>query len=228
MLYDLRLYSLDKEFWLDKNFFFFSFSYSVFYRFWPPQFLIKINNNLSYCSLDVICHLSLTTFKIFLWIFGFWNFALCPSVAFFIFILLGICWASYIYIPDSSVGKESACNAGDPRSIPGLGRSTGEGIGYPLQYSCLENSMDCIVHGVTKSGPRVSNFHFISVTYVFHQISASFSHYFFKYFFLPHSLSLSHSPSKILTPCGLDLLILSHRSLSLTSCSSSVFFLLDL
>ena len=38
--------------------------------------------------------------------------------------------------PDNSVGKESACNAGDPSSIPGLGRSTGEGIGYPLQYSC--------------------------------------------------------------------------------------------
>ena len=37
--------------------------------------------------------------------------------------------------PDSSVGKESACNAGDPSSIPGLGRSTGEGIGYSLQYS---------------------------------------------------------------------------------------------
>ena len=39
----------------------------------------------------------------------------------------------------SSGGKESACNAGDPGSIPGLGRSPGEGIGYPLQYSCLEN-----------------------------------------------------------------------------------------
>ena len=37
--------------------------------------------------------------------------------------------------PDGSVGKESACNAGDPNSIPGLGRSAGEGIGYPLQYS---------------------------------------------------------------------------------------------
>ena len=44
--------------------------------------------------------------------------------------------------PDSSVGKESACNAGDLGLIPGLGRSPGEGIGYPLQYSCLENSMD--------------------------------------------------------------------------------------
>ena len=53
--------------------------------------------------------------------------------------------------PDSSVGEESSCNAGDPGSSPGSGKSTGEGIGYPLQYSGLENSMDCIVHGVTKS-----------------------------------------------------------------------------
>ena len=53
--------------------------------------------------------------------------------------------------PDSSVGKESACNAGDPGSISGLGRSAGEGIGYPLQYSGLENSTDCIVHGLAKS-----------------------------------------------------------------------------
>ena len=93
--------------------------------------------------------------------------------------------------PDSSVGKEFACNAGDPSSIPGLGRSIGQGIGcpfqyswaslvaqlvknlptmqktwvqsvgredppgegkgYPLQYSGLENSMDSIVHGVAKS-----------------------------------------------------------------------------
>ena len=53
--------------------------------------------------------------------------------------------------PNSSVGKESDCNAGDPGSIPGSSRSSGEGIGYPLQYSGLENSMDCIVHGVTKS-----------------------------------------------------------------------------
>ena len=62
--------------------------------------------------------------------------------------------------PDSSVGKESACNAGDPGSIPGLGRSPGEGIGYPLQYSDLESSMNCIVHGVAKSPTRLSNFHF--------------------------------------------------------------------
>ena len=51
----------------------------------------------------------------------------------------------------SSAGKESVCNAGDLGSIPGLERSTGEGYSYPLQYSSLENSMDCIVHGVAKS-----------------------------------------------------------------------------
>ena len=62
--------------------------------------------------------------------------------------------------PHISVGKESACNAGDPSSIPGSGRSPGEGKGYPLQYSGLENSMDCIVHGVTKSQTQLSNFHF--------------------------------------------------------------------
>ena len=45
--------------------------------------------------------------------------------------------------PDSSVGKGSTCNAGDLGSIPGMGRSPGEGKGYPLQYSGLENSMDC-------------------------------------------------------------------------------------
>ena len=44
--------------------------------------------------------------------------------------------------PNSSVGKESACNAGDPRLIPGSGISPGEGIGYPLQYSGLQNAMD--------------------------------------------------------------------------------------
>ena len=54
--------------------------------------------------------------------------------------------------PDSSVGKKSACSAGDLGSIPGLGRSPGEGKGYPLQYSGLENSIDYIVHGVTRVG----------------------------------------------------------------------------
>ena len=53
--------------------------------------------------------------------------------------------------PYSSVGKESTCNAGDLGSIPGLGRSPGEGKGCALQCSDLENSMGCVVHGVTKS-----------------------------------------------------------------------------
>ena len=101
--------------------------------------------------------------------------------------------------PDISVGKESVCNAGDPSSIPGSGRSAGKGIGYPLQYSWaslvaqlvknlpatretwlqslgwedplekgkayplqysgLENSMNCTVHGVAKSRTGLSNFH---------------------------------------------------------------------
>ena len=92
--------------------------------------------------------------------------------------------------PDSSVGKESACNTGGPSSIPGSRRSPGERIGYPLQYSWaslvaqlvktppamretwvrslgwedhsgLENSMTCIVHGVTKSLTQLNDFHFL-------------------------------------------------------------------
>ena len=86
---------------------------------------------------------------------------------------------SFWYIPvicwDFSSGtdsKESACNAEDPGSIPGLGRSPGEGNSNPLQYSCLENPMDrgawqAIVLGIAKSRAELSNFisfHFISLT----------------------------------------------------------------
>ena len=53
-------------------------------------------------------------------------------------------------LPCGSADKDPACNAGDLGSIPGLGRSPGKGKGYPLQYSGLENSMDCIVHGGRK------------------------------------------------------------------------------
>ena len=56
--------------------------------------------------------------------------------------------------PCGSVIKESACDAGDLGSIPGLGRAPGEGKGYPLQYSGLRNSMDYIVQGVAKSWTR--------------------------------------------------------------------------
>ena len=64
------------------------------------------------------------------------------------------------YYPTTQVAKESACNAGDPSLIPVLGISPGEGIGYPLQYSGLENSMGSIVHGGAKSQGRLSGFHF--------------------------------------------------------------------
>ena len=62
--------------------------------------------------------------------------------------------------PGGSSGKESACNAGDLGSIPMLGRSCGEGNGYALQYSGLENSMICMVCGVAKSRTQLSDFHF--------------------------------------------------------------------
>ena len=63
-------------------------------------------------------------------------------------------------LSDSSVGKESVCNEGDPGSVPGLGRSPGEGKGYPLQYPGLENPMDRIVLGVAKSWTQLCKFHF--------------------------------------------------------------------
>ena len=66
-----------------------------------------------------------------------------------------------------SAGEESACNVGDLGSSPGLGRSPGEGKGYPLRYSGLENSMDCIVHGVAQSRTRLSDFTF---TFHFHAL----------------------------------------------------------
>ena len=63
-------------------------------------------------------------------------------------------------IPHGSAGKESTCNVRGLGSIPGLGRSPGEGKGYPLQNYGLENSMDCIVHGAAKNWAWLSDFHF--------------------------------------------------------------------
>ena len=65
-------------------------------------------------------------------------------------------------IPGGSDGKASAYSAGDLDSIPGLGRYPGERKVYSLQSSGLENSVNCVVHGVTKSRTRLGNFHFIS------------------------------------------------------------------
>ena len=83
--------------------------------------------------------------------------------------LFFFCWFITLYkfhvynilgFPCGSVGKESTCSAGDLGSIPGLGRSPGEGMGYPLQYSGLENSMDSTVHGVARGRTQLSDFHF--------------------------------------------------------------------
>ena len=85
----------------------------------------------------------------------------------FFFLFYGWVVSHCIYVPHllcvfpcGSAGKESACNVGDLGPITGLGRPPGEEKGYPLQHSGLENSMDCIVHGVTKSRTWLSNFHF--------------------------------------------------------------------
>ena len=64
-------------------------------------------------------------------------------------------------LPSGSVVKNLPANTADTGMIPGLGRSPGEGKGYPLQYSGLENSMDCKVHGVAKSRTRLSYLHFL-------------------------------------------------------------------
>ena len=66
------------------------------------------------------------------------------------------------HFPGGSLGKESARNAGDLGSIPGLERSPGEGKDYPLQYSGLQNSMERVVHGVAKSRTRQSDFHLLT------------------------------------------------------------------
>ena len=73
---------------------------------------------------------------------------------------LRLLWREFL---GGSDGKASTCHAGDMGSIPGSGRSPGEGNGNPLQYACLENSMDggawwATVHGVAKSQTRVSDF----------------------------------------------------------------------
>ena len=64
----------------------------------------------------------------------------------------------FLGFPGGSAGKKSACNVGDLGSIPELGRSPGEGKGYPLQYSGLENPTNCIAHGVAKSQTPLSDF----------------------------------------------------------------------
>ena len=87
----------------------------------------------------------------------------------------------FLGYPGGSAGKEYACNAGDLDLIPGLGRSPGGGNGYPLQYSGLENSMDCIVHGVPKDWMQLSNFHFHSFTQQSFSEASDFSYPIFQW-----------------------------------------------
>ena len=82
---------------------------------------------------------------------------MCVCVCTYTCVCVCVCVCVCMFVmgfPCGSAGKESSCKAEDLGSIPGLGRPPGEGKGYPLQYSGLENSMDCIVHGVPfMSGP---------------------------------------------------------------------------
>ena len=84
-------------------------------------------------------------------------------------------------LPGSLTVKSSVWNVGDPSLIPGSGRSPEEGKGYALQYSGLENSMDCIVHWVTKHWTRLSDFHlwflWVWFSFVWMQIKMTWKHY---------------------------------------------------
>ena len=82
------------------------------------------------------------------------------SIFLFLFSQIWLLSSFPLGFPCDSAGKQSACKVGDLGSIPGLRRSSGERKGYPLRYSGLENSMDCIVHGVAKTWTQQSNFHF--------------------------------------------------------------------
>ena len=98
--------------------------------------------------------------------------------------------------PGSSAGKEYTCNAGDPSLIPGLGRSAEEGVGYSLQYSCLENARDggawwAAVHGVAKSQTRPNDFTF---TFHFHALEKEMA---------THSSILAWRIPGTEEPCGL-------------------------
>ena len=91
----------------------------------------------------------------------------------------------------SSAGKESACNAGDHGSSPGSGRSTGEGKGYPFQYSGLENSVDCIVRWVAKELDMTEQLSLSSVQFIHSVVSDSLR---------PHELQYARPPCPSPTP----------------------------
>ena len=129
-----------------------------------------------------------------------WQYKAIIKVWFHFWMQLYILQAYHIYIyththththtlrgfPGGSAGKESACSARDLGLILGLGRSPGERKGYPLQYSGLENSMECIVHGVSKSRTQLCDFHlYIKNVYICILYRA-------RYFCLPHQTHVIH------------------------------------
>ena len=117
-----------------------------------PQFVVihtvKDFGVVNKAEIDVFLKLScfvLFFFLIIQWMLAIWSLVPLPS-------LIKNLKKGFLC---ASAGKKSICNVGDLDSIPGLGRSPGEGNSYPLQYPGLENSMDCIVHGVSKSQTRL-------------------------------------------------------------------------
>ena len=128
----------------------------VVFAFWTVWIMLLWTLVCSFC-VDVRFYLS--------WVYTLeWNCWITQQLLGLIFWVIARSFSKVtvpFYIPpESSVGEESTCSVGDPSSIPGSGRPIGEGIGYSFQYSGLENSMDCIVHGVAKSRTRLSDFHF--------------------------------------------------------------------
>ena len=87
----------------------------------------------------------------------------------------------FLGFPCGSAGKESACNAGDLGWFPGLERSPGEGKGYPLQFSGLENSMDCTLHEITKNRTQLSDLHFHFLYCIIYR-KVNYIHSFYIYF----------------------------------------------
>ena len=101
--------------------------------------------------------------------------------------------------PGSSAGKESAFNVGDPGWFPGSGRSAGEGISYILQYSDLENFVDCIVHGVIKNLTKLSEFHFQGRRCLFNCFVVYSSNLIVSSLTPPHSLCIKNATLKATT-----------------------------
>ena len=107
-------------------------------------------------------------------------------------------------LPCGSAGKESTCNAGDLGLIPGLERSPGEGKGYPLQYSGLENSMDCRVHWAKESDTTEQlSQDFGKHTILSTKVQFEYSKWFLFLFFHPTKPFLLSLVPKLSLPCHL-------------------------